>query len=78
MHGCHICKPPENIPVIENVLTLKHYNYLSEEYIIKRLQRYPSRMCRRDIEAQWGWQYLQPEETQRLWYRDLFARAVVL
>ena len=72
--GCHAAAPTYD--VVQNVLQLRHYHHLGEEYVIRRYARYAARMSQSDIVLRHGWHYRLPESDNRAWYRDALARAV--
>jgi len=72
--GAHSAKPrPRNI-TISDVLEYNHYSTLSEDYLVKRLQRYAPRMGENDLKMGWAGSYLWDEQK----IREEFKRRLCL
>lgn len=73
-HGCHRAYPVDGSVI--NRMRLLHYNFISEEYMVKRWQRYVPRMSAKDKMNKWGGQYMSPEEDLRRIYRSGYETAI--
>lgn len=71
--GSHSCKPQPNNR-IRDVFDYYHYATLSEDYLVKRWQRYASRMSANDLKMEWALHYLQSEQK----IREEFKRRLCL
>jgi glycosyltransferase involved in cell wall biosynthesis len=70
-HGCHKAHPAGGT-IVPGVLKLYHFNMLGEDYVVKRWKRYVPRMSKNDIDHQWGFHYLQSEESiRRMWRQGM-------
>lgn len=72
--GCHHSSPVPNNKVTDPDIECRHYSLLSEDYLVKRWQRYASRIGLRDRRMRYTEHYLQEEEK----IRDYFRRNLCL
>ena len=71
-YGAHICHPAGHTAVIDGGL-LRHYAFLSEDYVLDRWRKYAARISRFDASLQIGAEYQADEGRIRHWYRQCVA-----
>ena len=73
--GAHDAKPIGHEAFI-NTGILRHYAFLSEEYLLSRWRRYAARISKFDIDHTIGHEYMAEEQRIRNWYRQCLHMAV--